>query len=37
MVDEVKAEAKKAGEPLSGSRETVEATITRWFRKAGIK
>lgn len=35
-MDTIKAKAREEGEPLSGDDEAVTATITRWFRKAGI-
>jgi hypothetical protein len=37
IAEEVKMRAKAAGESLSGDREAVIATITRWFRKAKIR
>lgn len=37
ILPEVRELAKEAGTPLTGSKDAVERTVTRWFRDAGVK
>lgn len=37
MLTQIREAARNAGEPLTGDDDAVLETVTRWFRKAGIK